>query len=156
MWNLALEKPQKSLRLLIGLCQHGDAGLDQNLLAGEMAHLGSDVEIQQITSGRFGIFQRRRNIDGREFQPVLGRPQIGSRIVKGIDGPCNGHRCRIGLGFRGDVRRAEAESPSADAVQRYRDFIRRRACARTHLISKALGARAAERYVPVAWAALTI
>src|SRR3546814_6222042 len=47
------EQPHQVLRHLVGLRHHRDAGLDQDLLAGELRHLGRDVEVEQLAQCRF-------------------------------------------------------------------------------------------------------
>src|SRR5262249_21073483 len=57
-----LEEPQERLWQLVRLREHGDAGLQQNLAAGEGGHFRRDIEVHQVRSGGFGVLDRGRDI----------------------------------------------------------------------------------------------
>src|SRR3546814_8342243 len=65
------EQLQQVLRHLVRLREHRDAGLQQDLLAGERRHLRRHVEVEQARSRRFGVLDRGAEVGGSELEPIL-------------------------------------------------------------------------------------
>src|SRR5262245_54323565 len=72
---LAAQEGQHGLRGLVGLRQHGRAGLLEDLVLGEVDHLRGHVDVLDAALGRLEVLLVRGEVVERVLEAVLNRTE---------------------------------------------------------------------------------
>ena len=106
----SLEQLEHRLRGLVGLREHGGAGLGEDLALGEVDHLGRHVDVADAALGRRQVLDGDVEVVDRVLEPVLVGTELGADggdvLERGVERADRGD----GVGRAREVRRAGREA----------------------------------------------
>src|SRR4051812_30310779 len=102
----SLEQLEHRLRGLVGLREHGGAGLREDLVLRELDHLRRHVRVTDPALGRRHVLDGDVEVVDRVLEPVLERTQVRARRGDTLDGGVERGDRVLGRGRGGEVERA--------------------------------------------------
>src|SRR3954471_13479842 len=116
----SLQQLEHRLRGLVGLREHGGAGLREDLVLRELDHLRRHVRVTDPALGRRHVLDGDVEVVDRVLEPVLERTQVRARRGDTLDGGVERGDRVLGRGRGGEVERAgvDAQPGRGEAGQR--------------------------------------
>src|SRR3954454_4692741 len=102
----SLQQHEHRLRGLVGLREHGGAGLREDLVLRELDHLRRHVRVTDPALGRRHVLDGDVEVVDRVLEPVLERTQVRARRGDTLDGGVERGDRVLGRGRGGEVERA--------------------------------------------------